>query len=439
MVRFVIHKNPPAPEPWATLPDGDDAEGGTETRPVAVVRRLSEVQPEDVRWLWPGRIAAGKLTLIAGHPGLGKSFLTVDLAARVTTGAAWPDGQGRAPRGSVVMLNCEDDAADTIRPRLDAAGGDPSRVVVLDGVREPDRPERGFDLAADLAAVADLLDATPDCRLVTIDPVSAYLGAADSHKNAEVRGLLAPLQALAARRGVAVVLVSHLNKAGGGGAMSRVSGSGAFVAAVRAAWAVSADPDAEDDPDARARRLLLPLKNNLAPDAGGLAFAVAGDPAAVAWESGTVTRDASAVLGAEFHPRRPDGGSDDAGDCAGWLSELLADAGGWMKTKEVNADGAAAGYTPKQLRTAREKVCQRPRTIGFRGPSWWGLKNAGDPPADAGTPQRCPNPASDAPSPERGTLGTSGAPLAPDLADGPDPPRKKKPTIRKAKRSRSRS
>jgi len=121
-----------------------------------VLVRLADVEPEEVRWLWPGRIALGKLMLLAGDPGLGKSFVTLDMAARVSSGAAWPDcPETYNPAGGVVLLSAEDDLADTVRPRLDAAGADVNRVVALQAVRsvEPDTgAERRdpFNLATDL-------------------------------------------------------------------------------------------------------------------------------------------------------------------------------------------------------------------------------------------------------------------------------------------------
>ena len=400
----------------------DDPPTYEEPRPVAVVRRLSDVKAEPVRWLWPGRIAAGKLTVLAGHPGLGKSFLTVDLAARVTTGAAWPDGSGDAPAGSVLMLNVEDEAADTIRPRLEAAGGDPSRVVILDGVKDADGPERGFTLS-DASSLGDAVDELKDCRLVVIDPISAYMGRTDSHKDADVRGVLAPLQVLAARRGVAVVVVAHLNKGGGGGAMSRVTGSGAFVAAARAAWAVSADPDADDDPDSKSRRLLLPLKNNIAPDAGGLAFRVISlttdprGPARVDWERGAVTADASAVLSAEFRQHR---GAESArrGGCADWLLNFLDDAGGPVPARDVIDAGIAAGFTEEKVKKARYRLKLRTEKPGVEdGWVWY-------PPGDG--PARCLEGAEDTPSPGPGTLGTL-------TASSPDEARPRRYKIRKTR------
>src|SRR5262245_1316544 len=159
-----------------------------------VVVKLADVQPEQVQWLWPGRIALGKLTLIAGEPGLGKSFLTLDIAARVTTGEKWPDDPTtfKLP-GSVVLLSAEDDVADTIRPRLDAAGADVNHVHAIQAVEfktdEADKPtRRTFNLERDLPALESTIAGLTDCQLVVIDPVSAYCGKVDSHNNSETRG-----------------------------------------------------------------------------------------------------------------------------------------------------------------------------------------------------------------------------------------------------------
>lgn len=248
---------------------------------------LADVQSRPVEWLWSGRIALGKVTLIAGDPGLGKSFVTLDLAARVSRGMPWPDAPTlSAPLGGVVLLSADDDLEDTIRPRLDAAGADVQRIKAIHAVRHnyKENPrESVFSLATDLVALEAAIQATHGCRLVIIDPITAYLGATDSHKNAEIRGLLAPLAALAAKYHVAIVLVTHLNKSGNGPAVYRTIGSIAFAAAARAVWGVVKDKDNER------RRLMLPVKNNLAADALGLAYSIEpyginGGPV-VAWES----------------------------------------------------------------------------------------------------------------------------------------------------------
>jgi RecA-family ATPase len=186
--------------------------------PGAVLRCFRDIEPEPLRWLWPGRIPLGKLTLLIGDPGLGKSLVTVDMAARLSRGTAFADGAA-CDRGSTIFLSAEDEAADTIRPRLDAAGADLSRVHVLDAVRvtlaDGVLSEKCFSLETDIAALESALLQNPDVRLIVIDPLSAYLGGTDSHSNAEIRGLLSPLGAMAARRGVAVSAITHLRKSPG--------------------------------------------------------------------------------------------------------------------------------------------------------------------------------------------------------------------------------
>src|SRR5699024_2823682 len=157
--------------------------------------------------------------LIAGDPGLGKSFLTLDIAARTSTGVGWPDAKQPFEPGNVVLLSAEDDVADTIRPRLDAAGADVARIVAIEAVRDLDQQGepamRPVDVSQDVRHVEAAMDGLAKPKLVVVDPISAYMGETDSHKNAETRAMLAKLADLAARRGVAVVCVSHLNKGAG--------------------------------------------------------------------------------------------------------------------------------------------------------------------------------------------------------------------------------
>jgi putative DNA primase/helicase len=241
-------------------------------RPIIGTRRMSDVEPEPITWLWPARMAQGKVTLIAGDPGLGKSILICAMAAHVSRGTPWPVDRSPCPQGEVIIISAEDDPGDTIRPRLDAAGADVSMVHVQTTVFDIDRDgktvEYSFSLSKHVSALDELLAKKPDCRLVTIDPISAYLGGTDSHNNADIRALLAPLAAMASKHKVAIVCVTHLNKSQQANALYRASGSLAFVAAARAAYSVTKDPD---DPD---RRLILPLKNNLGDDKTGFAYTI---------------------------------------------------------------------------------------------------------------------------------------------------------------------
>jgi putative DNA primase/helicase len=261
-----------------------------------IVVSLADVKPKSVDWLWPSRIPLGKPTIIAGDPGHGKSILTIDLAARVSRGSLWPDGSGKAPLGSVVLMSQEDDIADTILPRLLAAGGDPAKVVALTGTsfqgRDGKLLERPITLA-DVDVIAKAVHALHDCRLLVLDPVSCFLGDADSHKNAEVRAAMAPLVELAAARGFAVVSVNHLNRSNGS-ALNRSMGSVAFTALARAAYVVAKD---KDDPSGE-RRLFLPTKNNLGKDRSGLSYRIVGEGGApnLAWDEGQVFTSADEAL-----------------------------------------------------------------------------------------------------------------------------------------------
>lgn len=340
--------------------------------PGPCIVHLSDVQPESVRWLWPDRIATGKLTLIAGDPGLGKSFLTLDIAARVTTGAGWPDTPGRQfEPGDVVLLSAEDDIADTIRPRLDSAGANVARVVAIEAVRAPDKhgelTTRPVDLSLDVRHVEAAMDRVSNPKLVVVDPISAYMGETDSHNNAETRAMLARLADLASRRGVAVVCVSHLNKGSGRSAVYRVTGSLGFVAAARTVWSVSRD---ELD---RERRLMLPIKNNLAKDTTGLAYSlhiVEGcTTPCIAWEDETIAMIADDVLNAGDHGESKTA-TEEAAD---WLRQLLAT--GPIKPAEVIAQARDAGYSESTVQRAKrragvESIAQRDGDNKVIGWAW---------------------------------------------------------------------
>ena len=185
-------------------------------------------------------------------------------------------------------------------------------------------------------------------RLVVVDPISAYLGGTDSHVNASVREALAPLAALAAKHKVAVIAVSHLNK-GGGAAMYRTTGSLAFIAAARAAWVVGRDPDNKE------RCLMLPVKQNLAPDGGGFAYRI-----------GTVDLDGAVIPRVQWERERIQGNADailahdDPGDrterqeAVEWLREELG--AGEVPAREVLRDADGAGISRATLRRAQKDL-----------------------------------------------------------------------------------
>lgn len=334
-------------------------------------RCMADVDAKPIDWLWPGKIARGKVTMLAGNPGLGKSQVTSSMAAIITTGGEWPVDRSRCVQGSVVFLSAEDDAADTIKPRLMAAGADLKRVFILDAVLDRSDAEgrptpRQFNLRTDLARLGTLLNKLGDVALIVIDPITAYLGDTDSHKNAEVRALLAPLGELAAKHGAAVVCVSHLNKGGSSEALMRVTGSLAFVAAARAAFLVARDPDDST------RRLFLPLKNNIGNDESGLAFGIESrqlpggiETSCIAWGAEAVTVKADEAL-------VPEGSAEDRTErqeAAEWLRDILAD--GPLSAKAVKEQAAQVGIAWATVRRAKDALGIKPAKTRFDGGWEW--------------------------------------------------------------------
>ena len=330
---------------------------------------LSHIEPRAVNWLWPGRVPLGKVTLLVGDPGRGKSLITLDMAARVSRGAPWPDpASGSAPLGRAILLSAEDDTADTIRPRLDALGGDPARVCVLRAIRwEGADGEQAFSLSRDLPALEAAIREWNDVRLVVLDPVSAYLGGAESYNNADIRRVLAPVQIMAERAGVAVVAVTHLTKRAGAAIMYRAMGSLAFVSAARAVWA--AVPDREEP----GRLLFLPIKCNLAAGVTGLAYRIEPHPAdpalpIVAWEPEPVEISAQDILmGTEPRLRRLDRAAE-------WLDALLS--AGPILAAEAERRGSNTGFAPATLRRAKTEL----GAVSYReGTGWmWRLPEHGE-------------------------------------------------------------
>jgi len=310
---------------------------------------FADIEPREVAWLWRERIPLGRLTVLAGRPGVGKSFVTVDFASRVSTGMAWPDGSVNESAGGVLFFAAEDDPADTIRPRLDAAGADSGRVYYCRNV--------------DLAEIESHIDRVPDCRLVVIDPIGSYLGRyVDAYRENEVRAVLEPLAEIASRRNIAVILVAHTRKAWASFADDSVLGSRAFVGLARAVWHITKDPHD------RTRRLFLPGKSNLSRETSGHAFWIAPDPPRVQW-LGRVDLQADDLATEE--PTR--GRKSEARNAAvDWLRTLLRD--GAMSVRKIRKAAQEAGFSWATVRRAAEMLPIERRKKSFGGGWEWRLE-----------------------------------------------------------------
>jgi hypothetical protein len=231
--------------------------------PVAIP--VSAVASQPISWLWPRRLALGKLAMLDGDPDMGKSLLTLDLCARLSTGRPFPDGSLGPGVCNSLLLCTEDNLRDTIRPRLAALGANVDRVFVCEDAASIRLPVN-LELLA--RAVRQI-----EARLVVIDPIMAFLEPRIHGGNDQsVRQALHPLAVLAERFACAVLLIRHLNKWIRGHYLYRGYGSIGFLGACRSGWIVAPDPLAPE------RRVLAQVKNNLAPAQPSLAFVMRPGP-----------------------------------------------------------------------------------------------------------------------------------------------------------------
>jgi len=319
---------------------------------------LTSIEPKPVDWLWPGWIPAGTVTVLDGDPGLGKSTLLLDLAARVSRGLSMPDGsRGGAPAG-VVILSAEDDPARVIRPRLELAGADLERVALVsiltgDGAeREPtiDAP----DLKRVEAAVREV-----SARLLVVDPLVAFLPEdVNALRDQDVRRALRLLKALAERTGCAVVVLRHWRKSESVTALYRGGGSIGIIAAARCGLVVARDPS---DPT-NVRRVLAVAKSNLAAIQPSRVFRLVADQGAahprVVWDgTSTVTADALAIAGAAPEER---GALDEA---KAYLRDALRD--GEVPAKGLQGEAPCSRRTLFSAKAALGVIATR------RDDRWW--------------------------------------------------------------------
>ncbi|MDH6150541.1 MULTISPECIES: AAA family ATPase [Paraburkholderia] len=328
----------------------------------------SDLKPEPVRWLWNGWLAMGKLHILAGAPGQGKTTIAISFAATVTSGDRWPDGSRCAP-GNVLIWSGEDDPADTLLPRLLAAGANAGRVFFVTGARVKGELH-SFDPSRDMLALQEQCERIGNVRLIIVDPVvSAVTG--DSHKNTETRRALQPLVDLAASMNAALVGITHFSKGGqGGDPTQRVVGSIAFTAVARVVL-VAAKVKSEEGED---RRILARSKSNIGPDEGGFEYRleqsepVPGIHASyVAWGN-SVAGSARELLS---DPNEDDDNKASALDAAAdFIQQVLGSD--VVPSKSVYAEAKEAGIAKRTLERASEKVAVKKRR-GDGGKWYWSM------------------------------------------------------------------
>lgn len=320
-------------------------------RPQTIGRCMAEVEPSEIHWLMPNKIPQARLTVLVGDGGVGKSFLSLAIAATLSRGADWPGqpGSGGEP-GTTVLMSAEDDASDTIRVRLDAAGADCSRIHIIEGVQRSERGEPAyFSILDDLAALEAKIEEV-GARLCIVDPVGAYLLGVDSHRDSSVRTALGPLAGLASRTRCAILSILHINKdRTAPKASDRVCGSVAFSNAARMGWFVGIDPEDES------RRVFVPFKHNIIERPEGLAFQLIDG--AVHWLPGTVALDAEAMLASGNENRT------ERSEAAEWLTETLAR--GPLPVAEIRRAAEADCHSWRTIERVKKSLNVRSRREGY--------------------------------------------------------------------------
>ncbi len=334
------------------------------------VRAASQLEQRPVVWLWPGWLPEGKLALLDGDPGLGKSMLTLDLCARLSTGRPMPDGYPGPGKVPSLVLNAEDGAEDTIRNRLDAFGADKDLVFVVD------QPENDWSGPVRLPSQWTSLDqavAQHRAKLLVLDPIVAFLDASiQANSDQSVRRALGPLHQIAARHGCSILMVRHLNKASHGRARYRGGGSIGFQGAFRVSWLVERDPAVADG------LVLAQVKNNLAARPASLAFSMTRSEhegsGAQAWSlawRGPSPFSADQLLTATRGGRNP----TELDRACRFLEKLLEL--GPVSTRVIWEAGESQGFSERELRFAKRQLLIRSKRAGRGGEhrAYWSLSH----------------------------------------------------------------
>lgn len=334
-----------------------------------ILRNGSELESKPVTWLWKHWLAAGKLQLLAGAPGQGKTTIAMAMAATVTIGGHWPDGS-RCEVGNIIVWSGEDDPADTLLPRLLASGADRRRCYFIEGARRDGEVEP-FDPARDLPMLHAAIEQIGNVKLLIVDPVvSAVTG--DSHKNTEVRRALQPLVDMGAACGCAILGITHFSKGGqGSDPAQRIIGSVAFAAVARVVL-VAAKVKGEDGEDAR---ILARSKSNIGPDDGGFHYHLEQAEPIPGIQASYITWGKAVEGSARELLTDPDASGEDQSEANDAVSLLRAELSGcgWVNSETASKPLKDAGFSKKQIWSASKKLSIDRKKDGMSGCWLWRL------------------------------------------------------------------
>ena len=353
----------------------------------------ADIEMRAKHWLWEGHLLRGAVELLSGTPGLGKSQVQIHYVACATTGLPWPNGAEAIDPVNVIMVTTEDALDQEVVPRLIAAGADRKRVFILRYIRTDPKTKRQFLLAEDLEQLERDMARIGDVGLITIDPITAYMGGKmDSHKATEVRSQLGPLKDFAERNDVAISAITHPAKGAGPRAIDHFIGSQAFVAAARIGHVCVEEMEQEEDDEGKSkmvptgRILFANPKNNADKRKLTLAYTIGSvsvgqDPNTketilaprVIWDKDAVDITADEAVALVRGATKDQTKSNQQKAVQAFLKEVLCGKGPRL-SKEVTEQALAQGFTENQLRTARERLRVRSRKAPGEGGGWlWEL------------------------------------------------------------------
>ncbi|MDO9582657.1 MAG: AAA family ATPase [Desulfomicrobium sp.] len=335
----------------------------------------ADIEMEAISWLWALWLACGKLHILAGEAGTGKTTIALWLASIVSCAGRWPDGS-RAEAGSVLIWSGEDDPKDTLVPRLAAAGADLSRVHIISGV-EAGEDVRTFDPAKDMEGLLDAAQRIGNVKMLILDPiVNAVSG--DSHKNTEVRRGLQPVVDFGTRTGCAILGITHFSKGSvGRSPLERLVGSLAFGALARVVMVAATRENQDDAPTSR---IFMRAKSNIGPDDGGYGYDLEQTPipekpeisaSRVTWgqaidgKARDVLNQAEAVKDSE---------SSAIAEARAFLREALDE--GKRSAAELKAEAQDAGIAWRTVERAKDGLVVVEKGGKAEGKKWfWRLEN----------------------------------------------------------------
>lgn len=363
----------------------------------STILRASEIEIVPKEWFWEGHLLRGALEMLTGLPGLGKSQLQIHLVACATARLPWPDGAPAIEPVNVIMVTAEDALAQEVVPRLVAANADLKRVFILQYIKTDEKNGRQFLLNEDLEQLEMEMEKIGDVGLITLDPITAYMGGKmDSHKATEVRSQLGPLKDFAERNNIAISAITHPPKNSGQKSLDHFIGSQAFVAAARIGHAcyeeMEPEEDSDDEESGGRRGKMVPTgriyftnpKNNAAKKMPTLAYRIEqisispngksgtiGIPHVV-WDKGSVNITADQAAAIAGGSNKEDRRMGNQIEVQRFLRHILND--GPVAVEQIQKEASEKGFTRNQLRTAKERLKIEAAKSSLGGGWVWILK-----------------------------------------------------------------